>query len=407
MNLKPIAMNNLIYKKIAVWFLFALLSLSAVSSEKWIEKPQTDTTGNNDSFYLKPFYTRFSLLTPAITIEKTLFSPAHTVFAEYSGYNLHDIMTGTNGNETGFAWPNHLITGYRWYFNLNKRIDENKRYFNYNSFYADIHHTWTPYTKGVSNYSAVGISIGSQLTYKYFYGSLSYSIDNKYEFADKKLSFYSFSLFPEIRLGVFLPYSKVPDKTLEKHAPYFGFNKKKSEPNNVDLDKFHFRINVLYPGINIEKSILDIRNTMSFDFKTRIMMPGTFLAADIQVSNFNALFPHVFSLNYNYYYNLDKRLINNKQVRNYQANFFRLRTEIFTPLLFSVENPSVLYGTGIQWGGNISFNKFLYMNYEIGPVAYFYDGNIILFDWGKAFKPINDFATYFTIRTDLTFGFYF
>ncbi|MGM0650984.1 MAG: hypothetical protein ACQES1_10825, partial [Bacteroidota bacterium] len=250
---------------------------------------------------------------------------------------------------------------------------------------------------------------GRQLTYKYFYGSLSYSIENKYQFVNKKLSFYSFSLFPEIRLGVFLPYSKVPDKTLEKHAPYFSFNhKKKSTPNNVDLDKFHFRINaILYPGFNLEKSVFDIKSTVSFDFKTRIMMPGTFIAADIGVSNFNALFPHVFSLNYNYYYNLDKRLNSNKKVRNYHANYLKAKTEIITPLLFSVDNPSVFYGTGIQWGGNISFNKFLYMNYEIGPLAYFYDGDIILFDWGKAFKPINDFATYFTIRTNLTFGFYF
>lgn len=401
---------NKIFKVLMPFYFILVLSFFHAYGNISIESKLTqesDITKNNDSLYLKPFYARMSLLTPAFSIEKSLFSPAHAVYAEYSGYNLHNLMTGTNGNESGFAWPNHLITGYRWYFNLNKRIGKNKRYFNHNAFYVDLHHTWTPHTKGVSNYTAFGVNIGRQLTYKYLYGSLSYSIENKYEFVNKELSFYSFSIFPEIRLGVFLPYSKVPDKTLEQHTPYFNFINKKSAPNKVDLDKFHFRINVLYPGINVEKSIFNSQNTLSFDFGTRLGIPGLFIAAQLELDEFNAYFPAMINLNYNYYYNLNKRQLKNKKTGNYQANYLNLNTEIIAPHLFNNNRPLYFYGTGIKWGGNVSFNKFLYMNYEIGPLTYFYDGDIILFDWGKAFKPINDFATYFTIRTNLTFGFYF
>ncbi len=380
-------MNN-IYKKIILLTLLLFLTLFGAYGNSSIKGQGKDTTGNNDTLYLKPFYARLSLLTPALSIEKTLFSPAHTVYAEYSGYPMIDIFANANEGESVVVWLNHFIGGYRWYFDLNKRIDSDKRYFNHNAFFADFYHRWTPETNQIINYTGVGINLGRQLTYKYLYGSICLGLESKYEFVDDNITFSKPKFFPKIRVGAFLPYSKVPDKTLEEHAPYFG---QEMSEEGTKLKSFYFRLNVIKPGVEIEKSVFNERQTFELSVYGWFGLPLVLMEA---AEDFPFI-SHNISLSYKNYYNLNKRVQLGKKVKNYHANYVGVKTEYISSWIFEPKNDN-FYGLGLIWGGQVSFNNWFYFGYEAGPSIFFNQSKIV--------KP---WDIPVTIRTETYLGFYF
>lgn len=353
-----------------------------------VEMQSKDTTENNDTLYLKPFYARLSLLTPSFTIEKTLFSPAHAVYVEYSGYPMIDIFADANEGESLVLWTNHLIGGYKWYFDLNKSIDKNRRYFNHNAFYADFYHRWTLETNRISHYTGVGINIGRQLTYKYLYGSISLGLESKYEFVDDNISFFKPNFSSKIQVGVFIPYSKVPDKTFYEHAPYFGQG---NANKDTKLKSVYFRLNVIKLGVEIEKSVINNNHTLELSIYGWFGLPLVLMdvAEDIPFIS------HNIGLSYKYYYNLNKRIKLGKNVKNYHANYVGVKTEYISSWIFEPKNDN-FYGLGLIWGGQASFNNWFYIGYKAGPSIFFNKSELV--------KPWNIPVT---LRTEICLGFYF
>jgi hypothetical protein len=347
-----------------------------------------DHSEENDSLYLKSFYARLSLLTPTFTIEKSLFTPAHAVYAEYSGYPMIDIFANANEGESLLVWLNHLIGGYRWYFDLNNRIKKEKRYFNHNAFYADLYHRWTPETNRILHYTGVGINIGRQLTYKYLYGSICLGLESKYEFVDDNVTFSKPNFSPKLRVGVFIPHSKVPDKTLEEHAPYFG---QEMSDEGAKLKSFYFRLNVIKPGVEIEKSIVNKNQTLELSVYGWVGLPLVLM----DVADDFPFISHNISLSYKYYYNLNKRMQLGKNVKNYHANYVGVKTEYISSWIFEPKNDN-FYGLGLIWGGQVSFNNWFYIGYEVGPSVFFNKSKIV--------KP---WDIPITLRTETYLGFYF
>jgi hypothetical protein len=365
-----------------------LIPNKKISQQYSSRQEKNDTVENDKTLYLKPFHVRFSLLTPAITIEKTLLSPAHTVYAGYSGYPMIDLFADANEGESLLLWTNHLIGGYKWYFDLNKRIDKNKRYFNHNAFFADLYHRWTPETNRIPHYTGVGINLGRQLTYKYLYGSICLGLESKYEFVDDNITFSKPMFFPKIRVGVFLPYSKIPNKTLEEHAPYFGQEK---SGKDAKLKSFYFRLNIIKPGVEIEHSIFNEWQTLELSIYGWLGLPMVLM----DVADDFPFISHNISLSYKNYYNLNKRIQLGKNVKNYHANYLGFKTEYISSWIFEPKNDN-FYGLGLIWGGQVSFNNWFYIGYEAGPSIFFNKSKIV--------KPWDIPVTF---RTETYLGFYF
>lgn len=200
-------------KKLIFIFIFMYVSLFCSISSANGNK----SVIQSDTLNLEPYYFRISLFTPAARFEINLKGHSHAFYVEYSGYPG---IPWTDSETTTTAWKSHIFTGYRYYFDLNQKIINDKKYYNHNAFYIGLYHRYSPgcdyefiYEKVLNpltftsrdNNLGIGMVIGRQFTNKHFFVNIGLCFEEKYEIDNSKLIYDRLIIIPKLHIGWFLP----------------------------------------------------------------------------------------------------------------------------------------------------------------------------------------------------------
>ncbi len=368
--------------KFSILVLILMLNITSISvygslSYNTIKK---DSSKREYNYRLRPFYTRLSIYTPVVNIEKSLFASGHSLYAEYSAFPIPILQYR---EPSYFLWVNSAFAGYRYYFDFNflrKEID----YFNRSAFFVSLYNRFiwaNKKSKNVYYYdSRIGIDIGRQITYKFFYCSLSLGVEKNYIYYNENSNFNKkLSFVPKIRLGVFMPYTKPPhEKT-----------KKKIYENK--LKPFYFRLNIAKIGINVEKSIFNKNHTLNLGIHGWFDLP-LFLSAYKRNS---PAITHDINFSYKYYYNLNRRIRLKKDIRNYTANYVMIGSSYISSWFFKPKNDN-FYSLSLSWGGQATVLEPLYIGYDLSA-SIFFNNSKIVYSYNTPIIP----------RINIYVGFYF
>jgi hypothetical protein len=142
-----------------------------------------------------------------------------------------------------------------------------------------------------------------------------------------------------------------------------------------DLNKPIVRINFLFPGISIEKSLFNYKHTgfLSYSF-----LP-IYDFQDLYQGYRNLTFMHMINFEYRYYFNIDDRMKLGKSIEYYHANYFSF---FLNDIIHKHPGWGLIYDnmtlnlltTGISIGGNINFWNNFYFNYAFGLGVNFING---------------------------------
>ncbi|MFW5720982.1 MAG: hypothetical protein ACOCWW_01200 [Bacteroidota bacterium] len=216
-------MNNYqINRRKKLRFMGVLMCLALLSSISFANVNKTvflsaSSVTQSDTLKIEPYYFRISLLSPAARFEMNLKNPAHSFYIEYSGYPG---IPWTHSESTTTVWKSHIFTGYRYYFDLNRKIINNKKYFNHNAFYIGLYHRYSPgcdyefiyemvlnpltFTSRDNNLG-IGVDIGRQFTIERFYFNIGLCFEEKYKIDNSKLLYDQLIITPKLHIGWFFP----------------------------------------------------------------------------------------------------------------------------------------------------------------------------------------------------------
>lgn len=137
---------------------------------------------------------------------------------------------------------------------------------------------------------------------------------------------------------------------------------------NVNLKKSQLKINILTPGLVYEFAISK-KTTIYSEFNTGILYKYSNTFGAVTAINFNI------NEQFRYYYNLDKRLLQSKSIKNNSANYFALNiSNSFKPFAGKNIDKYLFYNTfyvgpviGFQRNYKSNFN--LDMNFGLGATV--------------------------------------